>query len=317
MRKKVGASLSQYAILLGVLLLILIPAFFAMGDIIYSNFNHFLNVLKGNSETVASSSTAPGESSAITITNGNGKTNPGIGSPEDPIKTCVDKTCTLDFGEFILTGLPEDFDEYVEASGTSGGTEKLFALLEQIAQQLEDEGDTTGAQQYRDLANLGHFIANVQKEVENVASTSVGASNELQDLSTKLSTVPSITIPDNIKSLIPDFDISKSIHYMSFDSRLDYAKYNETQKTAAELEDLKKSSLGYATFALYSDIMNNPKYSDSMKSVTKELINNINTINTKQFGQLNTSSNWNSTEYYSVYNLDTGEKASVYTPVAS
>lgn len=93
------------------------------------------------------------------------------GSSAQPIEKCNGTQCTIDFGEFILTGIPENFSEYVQSNGTSGSVDELCKLLLQIADQLEEKGNTAGAKDYRNLANLGYFYADMQEQIENAADS--------------------------------------------------------------------------------------------------------------------------------------------------
>lgn len=99
------------------------------------------------------------------------------GSENDPVAHCDGSECTIDYGDFTLSGIPANFNEYVESSATSGGTDKISDLLMQIALQLEQEGKTTEASEVRKLANMGHNIASIQREFERIAGQCINANN--------------------------------------------------------------------------------------------------------------------------------------------
>jgi len=42
------------------------------------------------------------------------------GTPDKPVSICIDGYCNIDYGEFILYGIPENFQELVRPSGASG-----------------------------------------------------------------------------------------------------------------------------------------------------------------------------------------------------
>ncbi|MGD9581906.1 MAG: hypothetical protein AB7V50_11080 [Vampirovibrionia bacterium] len=89
------------------------------------------------------------------------------GTPSNPIEACKDGECSIDYGSFVLSGIPENFQDFVEAQGSSGGTEKLVAMLYQIAEQLEEEGKNSEADEIKKLANLAHNMAAVEKLFED------------------------------------------------------------------------------------------------------------------------------------------------------
>lgn len=91
------------------------------------------------------------------------------GTPDNPVEKCTDGTCMIDYGEFILNGVPENFSEVVQSTGTSGGTDSLVSLVKQIADQLEQNGKINESLEVRKLASLGHNIATLEKEYEKIA----------------------------------------------------------------------------------------------------------------------------------------------------
>jgi hypothetical protein len=88
------------------------------------------------------------------------------GTPENPVQVCEGGKCTIDYGTFILTGLPENFNEFIQNNGASGGISQLADLLDQIADQLLQEGKREEALEVRKLANLGHGLGATEKEIE-------------------------------------------------------------------------------------------------------------------------------------------------------
>ena len=53
-----------------------------------------------------------------------------------PQKSCANANCSIDFGDFVLTGIPENFDDFTETSGGFG--EDQTALYSNIISQLAD-----------------------------------------------------------------------------------------------------------------------------------------------------------------------------------
>lgn len=95
------------------------------------------------------------------------------GSQNDPQIRCQNNLCTIDFGDYILTGIPENFRDYFESSASSGGTDLLADLLKQIADNANVDEATKKLLQ--DLANNGHGLAGIERDLEtfsrNCAST--------------------------------------------------------------------------------------------------------------------------------------------------
>lgn len=59
------------------------------------------------------------------------------GTPKAPVQVCDSGNCTIDFGSYILQGVPEKLQDYTFANGASGGMDKMVNLMMQIADQLE------------------------------------------------------------------------------------------------------------------------------------------------------------------------------------
>ena len=95
------------------------------------------------------------------------------GTTAQPVEYCINNMCKIDFGEFVLTGIPEDFEEFVKTQGSSGGSNVLANLLMQISKQLEKEGDLTGALDYKNMANIGHYLASVQEKMETSSESCI------------------------------------------------------------------------------------------------------------------------------------------------
>lgn len=88
------------------------------------------------------------------------------GTNSQPAIECKDNECNIDFGDYVLKGLPGDFNEYVQNTGASGGTDKLASLLDQIAAALEAEGNKEGSLEVKKLASYSHNMATIEKSLE-------------------------------------------------------------------------------------------------------------------------------------------------------
>ncbi|MEW5820363.1 MAG: hypothetical protein AB1782_09245 [Cyanobacteriota bacterium] len=214
-----GNALSQYSIIIALIALTLVPVFFFTGNYIFKNFEIFSNLLKGNqTETKALITQNINDSPEISESNNTSEHQPQInnvnnkeltgdkilsdqlgGNLDSPVIKCSNRNCSIDYGDFVLNGIPEDFGSFVEASGTSGGTEKLAAILEQIAVQLEQKGDTAGSKDFRDLANTLHIVARIDKSIES-------------DLSERIKTGGSIFYPPQVKFNESDIKMLEKIY---------------------------------------------------------------------------------------------------------
>lgn len=234
---------------------------------------------------------ATNDSSSQNNLSGSNQLVPGSlgGTPEKPVQQCSNNNCALDFGEFILTGVPEGFGELVQTTGSSGGIESIFSLMDQIAAQLEQNGDTEGAKEYRDLANLGHFQADLTKEVEelvksNYCSVYYNASGCFKSLSNKEFLYTSAT-PDSIAEYLPDrpstiggwMGITAESLY-SVPAKALYEKLSPDSTTYNKYAANKTRYPAYAMVDLFNSIMNNDKYSDTLKGVTTKLYQNSNDL---------------------------------------
>lgn len=96
--------------------------------------------------------------------------------PEDGSisKECQNGVCDIDYGEFVLKGVPSNLNNYIQSNGASGGTEKMLSLLEQIAQQQLEQGHRQQAVEIMNLANSGHAIAAMEKELETIVNNCNG-----------------------------------------------------------------------------------------------------------------------------------------------
>ena len=84
-------------------------------------------------------------------------TNPNSSNNKNPPKTpsepappagvvCSSGTCSVTLGAYTLSGVPQDFSEFASTAGSSPDSlmEKMAALMNQIATQVEAEGDPDG-----------------------------------------------------------------------------------------------------------------------------------------------------------------------------
>lgn len=257
MKKNRGSALVDYVIPTAVIGIILgLSLYYMMSN------GTLLNYLAASANMKVDMNTGQG---VIGPNLSNSSTDTGT----DGIFTCASGKCDIDFGDFILTGIPENFGELVKTTGTSGGTDELMSLIEQIADQLADKGDADGAAEYRKLANLGHFIADVQKSNEsaiNACSTKVAYEiySCLQDTAAQSANIP---LPPDLADILTGYSQDDSLGLIS--------QRTEIGKARNEMDLTSNVSPGAAFIVYYDKIMANTKYSDNMKNITKELYKNI------------------------------------------
>ncbi|MGD9581889.1 MAG: hypothetical protein AB7V50_10990 [Vampirovibrionia bacterium] len=205
------------------------------------------------------------------------------GTEENPVSNCQSGTCIIDYGDFILNGIPEDFNEYVQANGTSGGTDKLVSILNQMADQLEQKGKTSEADELRDLANLGAFIADTQENAENDANTCKNTTSTSDEramcLESAMLDLNGIPLPDNISDILTTFNTGGSGHDLSLISSSVVGDAKYTQVTNPTTFDIFKTEFpAYAMVDVFESIKNNPNIPSSMKDVAEEVYRGIDTL---------------------------------------
>lgn len=240
-----GSSLLQYSIIIALIALALVPVFYVFGRNILSSFNSLYQGLSGQQETLTKNTTP-------------GNTPPSSspkGTPENPVKNCVNGECIIDFGDYILTGIPDSFDMFIQTQGTSGGTDKVVELLTQIATQLEQEGLTAEASEIMKLANCGHSIATIEKTYEDVQKTcnfdKDCIANQINILEgqdvTHVNSLDNIDLPVILAEYLKDPDLVKNY------------------RPATSINFIES----------YLSVINNPNIKDSTKGVVDVLSSNI------------------------------------------
>lgn len=198
------------------------------------------------------------------------------GKPDAPVQKCSLDTCTIDFGDYILTGIPGNFGEYIETQGTSGGTDLAAQLFEQLADQLAQQGDTQGAAEYKKLANLSHMIACVQKGVEDAANSCKSAADPKKCFSSKLQATNTIVTPSELDGITNGngWKSNSLISSINIYANLGSARINQLNNKAYfdKSKDQYPSWLALDTF---DNILASDKYSDSLKGATISIAQQI------------------------------------------
>lgn len=280
-----GASLAQYGIIIALIALVLVPILYVFGETIIDSFREFYTCLRESPDYSNPNNGANNPVFKNPAANPQNHIAGGQlgGTPDNPVKKCENNVCTIDYGEFALQGIPEDFSEHVTSSGSSGGSDTLMALIEQIAQQLEEKGDVAGAQQYRDLANLGHFLAGMERKSETILGSldpnKKGNLDSGSFIAIAKNTIT--TVPDNVKNLLPGIT-RKTTDFTTYLS-IDLGEARKLQQdNPKKFQNSADSNICYKFIEVYDQIMSNPAYSENMKAVTQELYLQMNDI-TEQY----------------------------------
>jgi hypothetical protein len=181
MNKNKGSSLPQYVIIIALVALVLVPVLIIMGKNISDYFKNFkesitveevapqpdlyevpvvINPVTGKTVTEMLSSETSSEA-----------VNAGSlgGTPAKPVTSCEGNLCDIDYGDFMLHGVPSNMDEFYESSGSSGVTEILSSLVAQIALNIEPGETKVDISLLKKLADRGHEIAGHERKLEDVA----------------------------------------------------------------------------------------------------------------------------------------------------
>jgi hypothetical protein len=188
------------------------------------------------------------------------------GSPENPIRTCDGSECVIDYGTFVLNGIPSNFSDYVQTSGPSGGTDKISDLLMQIATQLEKEGKEEEALDVKILATTGHNIALMQNATEKVVESCNKDMDCIADYQSKLFEKPA-GFNENYYSFIKEpnyFDIAAS-------GCVGRANYAYEDNPYAYQEALERGELNYIYADKLRELLEKNTISDDVKGVVREL----------------------------------------------
>lgn len=159
-----GNALAQYGIIIALVAIGLVPTFMFLGSNILKGLTNFSSFLGDNNEIEANNAAInSGTSPALTLS--------GTATQEDPEIACTGSNCAIDFGDYVLDGIPADFSTYVSTTGTAGGTEKLASVLKEMAEEANLDETTTDL--ITKLANNGYSLASAQSSVQSIVENDV------------------------------------------------------------------------------------------------------------------------------------------------
>lgn len=144
------------------------------------------------------------------------------GTPSAPAKECIGGNCTVDFGDYILEGIPENYSEYVEANGNSGGTDKLASLAAMLAQQLEDEGLPAEGGLVQEFSDLLDFMGQIQGKVE--ANAQMCLTNATPDCFKNSMGSTLMPLPESLKNVLTNYDPNVSLLKTDYEEPYEYVQ---------------------------------------------------------------------------------------------
>ena len=317
-RKSFGSALAQYAIIIGLISVVLVPVFFVMGNLINGKFKGLSSYFSPPDQQTQDDTSSDTTTIPLPEPLAGGSLG---GTPQNPVKDCTNGVCTLDYGEFTLQGLPDNFTEVVETTGTSAGTQLLSSLLDQMISQMEGNVDPADLQQIKDLSNMGHLIADYEQYVEDFAQQCDSTADPKTCMGTFLYHNASTYSPpsDLLNQLTGlNLDFSEPGNILEVGGSID-AYVNDT----TTFDSIKNTNLSASFVDQYQDIMANSAFSDTQKDIIKELYWQIGTMATELDNIVWSSGSGNySTDTYidpitlasETYDVSNFEASDVYSP---
>lgn len=222
------------------------------------------------SKFVALSGGGKAEATNQKILLGDDKPGKPLAWKREPTISCNGGSCTIDYGEFVLSGVPDNFNDFVETHGASGGTDKLSVLLYQIAEQLEKEGKTNEAIEVKKLASMGHNIAQIQNYFEKDINSCNGDSACLMDMRNRHDTVV-INSVDGYDDRFYGFPSGMTGLKLNDAGFLGYARYCKSNDPALYQDWLNQGFINFQYIEQLDRVQNISNINDKMKGVISEL----------------------------------------------
>lgn len=317
-RKSFGSALAQYAIIIGLIAVVLVPVFFVMGSLISNNFKGLSSYFLPPDQQTQGDTSSDTTTIPLPAPLAGGSLG---GTPQNPVKDCVNGVCTLDYGEFTLQGLPDNFTEVVETTGTSAGTEVLSSLLDQMIAQMEGNVDPADLQQIKDLSNMGHLIADYEQYVEDFAEQCDSTADPQTCMGTFLyHGASTYSPPSDLVNQLTGLNLS----FADPGNILEIGgSMNAYVNNPTDFNVNKDVKLAKAFVDQYQDIKESSAFSDTQKDIIKELYWQIGTMATELDNIIwsSGSGNYDTDTYYDpitlqneTYDVSGFEASDVYSP---
>lgn len=231
------------------------------------------------------------------------------GTESKPVKACDNSICTIDFGTYVVQGVPANWDSFVESTGTAGSTSKLTNILEQIYEDASTEACPKNAsnckktQELKSLVELAKTMAQIQTNVETVAKACQQTSAPVTCLYTTLKSTPNdIDLTASAESILSDFNKKDKIADFSSDpfsniyqqypafkenlsiynslsaNQIDVSRY--MQMSYSSLFNARKNSYpSYAMIDAYDKAMKSNSLTPSMKTNITNVFKELDKLN--------------------------------------
>lgn len=312
-----GASMAQYAIIVALVGVALCGTFLTLGKTISEQLAS-MHLIFADNNVVLQNNAIEEAIREVSLVAGSLE-----GTLKTPVRDCVDGTCALDYGEFTLNGIPDNFGTFVETSGTAGGTDLLSSLIDQVADYLEESGETEASAEYRQLANLGHLMADFNEAIEKAAETcsldfgishTKGMSCFRKEINTSRN---AIQVPENLQDIISnntEYDLDRLLEQgvLIGEAKNEYLDMCPEGVCSGSYESDISRYPSYAMVSVFEKIVSNPNYSEDLKNITKELYRNISDLAYDQAGHSQSAMHmfnpYRMTEYDPVTGEEIGEK---------
>lgn len=193
------------------------------------------------------------------------------GTPNAPVKECKDSFCVIDFGTYALSGVPENFNTFVETSGAAGGTEKMSDLLIQIAQSLQ--GQETSKNTVKDimvLATIGHNIASVQRSFEKMLDDCNWDDACINNVKNNFDNTI-MQKPEGYDERFFKFPPNTSLLDITHSIAIGNIKYDLNNNSSILQSNLNKGHIGTTYINTYEKLMSSNELDDQTKGIIQEL----------------------------------------------
>lgn len=261
MRKTNGSSLVEYALPLALIGLVV-----GLGLFYLSSGDKFIQFITSTSDVKYDSTTQKAvfnkNLEPAALINDSASEDP----PENMLTDCINGECTLDLGSIVLTGIPENFNEFIETAGASGGSDKVSELMSQIAQQLEAEGLKKESEQVKKLAVMGHNIAVMQKSIEELVNS---CNNDAACINNAGNNV--VPKPDGYDETYYPYDASLQYKDFAGSTNLGGIKNLQMSDFATYTEMLSRDKISAEFINTLDSINSNNGISQDVKNIIQEL----------------------------------------------
>ena len=162
---------------------------------------------------------------------------------------CTNGVCVLKVGDVVISDIPENFNNYVSTSGSSGGTETISKIYKSIADALSEQGLTSESEKIKELSSMASNIAVVEHVFEGMVNSCNGNETCIRSLDSKLNdTFPKPASYDETYSKFPqgatynDMLYSGCFGEASSDSEFINRNINLAVKYLDKLQEIKSEA---------------------------------------------------------------------------